>query len=759
MNRLFRIPLLGLALWLALGSTGGCSRAFYRKRADREAEQAIVDKSRDPRWNVGEFRLFPDPRSRFYDPYTPDKPPTPPDDPAANESAPQPQKPYCTLPAPVEGVGYRDLIPTFQPQIPPENTVTQVGLQDLSSSSENMPSAANPGDRTVSVFDPLLAPESPIGVLTPATAHQLALINSREYQEKKESLYLAALDVTLERYAFAPQWLVSQEALYEHIGRMLPGGDHPDHVVSRPGRPVGRPGRAGVNVVVPGASGNSTAPNGQTISPFIGPGPLPGAGVGVGVGRLLTTGGALLLRFANQTVFEFSGPFKGTHSDSTISLNAMQPLLQGAGKAVTLEPLTQAERNLLYEARSYARFQREFFVNIATGDRLLQGARLADEQRADDQADQPRKSLGFLPLIEQVQTLRNEQRNLVLLEAYERRFAAFHKAGEVSLIQLDQVRQNVALARSRVLRAQRRYFANLDRFKLQLGVPTNQPLGIDEQVLAPLTLDSEKCEIPNLPPSLDPLPFDAQQAETIALENRLDLMNARAALVDYWRKVAVSANGLLGILDLKYTGDWHTPDPLASSHPLDFRSQRSQHQLSLITELPLVRQKERNQYRATLIDYQVARRRLMKLEDTVRLEVRDALRKLYQARQDYEIQRNAVVLACRRVDQTRRMLALPPLPGEKREFGTNSARDLLEAQQALVNAQNRLVESLVDYQTANLELLRDLELLNTNDPAVIHYGIVNTATPAPAPIIENPDENLSNVVQGSWRAHRPDSDH
>ncbi len=722
------IRLLGVVLLLALGSSGGCSRAFYRNRADREAEQAIAEKTRDPRWNVGEFRVLPDPQSRFYDPYVLDNPPMPPDDLAANESAPRPQQPDFTLQAPVEGVGYRDLIPTFQPQpqTSAEDKVTPVGLQELSP----------PRHKTVSEFDPLLAPETPIGVLTPVNAYQLARINSRDYQDKKESLYLTALDLTLERYAFGPQWFVTQAAIYEHIGRTLSGGNRPDHVALRPGTQALRAGRVSGNVVNPGLSASSDANNGQTIGRFTGPGLLPG-GIGLGVGRLLTSGGALLLRFANQTVFEFSGPLKGTHSDSTISLNAVQPLLQGAGKAVTLEPLTQTERNLLYAARSYARFQREFFVSVATGDRLLQADRLAEEQEADESADPTRKRIGFLPLVEQLQILRNEQRNLVLLEAYERRFAAFQKAGEVSLIQLDQVRQNVASARSRVLRAQRRYFGNMDRFKVNLGVPTNQPLGIDEHVLAPLDLNIEKCEMPDLPPTLDPPPFDTERAEAIALENRLDLMNARAVLVDYWRKVAVAANGLLGVLDLTYTDEVSNPD--GSSRPFDFRGQRSRHQVSLITELPLVRQRERNQYRATLIDYQMARRRLMKLEDTVRLEVRDALRKLYQARQDYQIQRNAVILACRRVDQTRRILALPPPPGEKRELGTNSARDLLEAQQALVNAQNNLVQSLVDYQTANMELLRDLELLDTNDQAVIHYGIINAATPAPAPDIEKPD--------------------
>jgi len=44
-----------------------------------------------------------------------------------------------------------------------------------------------------------------------------------------------------------------------------------------------------------------------------------------------------------------------------------QPLLRGGGMAVALEPLTQSERNLLYEVRRFGRFNKEFFVQIAGG--------------------------------------------------------------------------------------------------------------------------------------------------------------------------------------------------------------------------------------------------------------------------------------------------------------------------------------------------------------------------------------------------------
>ena len=98
-------------------------------------------------------------------------------------------------------------------------------------------------------------------------------------------------------------------------------------------------------------------------------------------------------------------------------------------------------------------------------------------------------------------------------------------------------------------------------------------------------------------------------------------------------------------------------------------------------------------------------------------------------------QRDAVLLACRRVDQARRLLELPPRPGERRELGPNSARNLLEAQEDLVDAQNDLVATWVDYHVARLELLRDLELLDSMDTQLLAFQVDSGETamePGPA---------------------------
>ena len=60
------------------------------------------------------------------------------------------------------------------------------------------------------------------------------------------------------------------------------------------------------------------------------------------------------------------------------------PLLRGAGEHIVTEPLTQAERNVIYEMWDFERYKRTFAVDIAT--RLLQ--RSAPDGLAGEQQEQ-----------------------------------------------------------------------------------------------------------------------------------------------------------------------------------------------------------------------------------------------------------------------------------------------------------------------------------------------------------------------------------
>ncbi|MGE0375954.1 MAG: hypothetical protein AB7Q45_11120, partial [Planctomycetaceae bacterium] len=66
-----------------------------------------------------------------------------------------------------------------------------------------------------------------------------------------------------------------------------------------------------------------------------------------------------------------------------------------------------------------------------------------------------------------------------------------------------------------------------------------------------------------------------EQAVAIGLENRVDLMNRRAFVMDARRKVEVAANALQANLDLVVEGDINTPGPIGNTDAFEFRGEIS----------------------------------------------------------------------------------------------------------------------------------------------------------------------------------------
>jgi outer membrane protein TolC len=125
----------------------------------------------------------------------------------------------------------------------------------------------------------------------------------------------------------------------------------------------------------------------------------------------------------------------------------------------------------------------------------------------------------------------------------------------------------------------------------------------------------------------------------------------------------------------------------------------------LALDLPLERTAERNVYRESYIILEQAVRNVQGLEDQVKLEVRNRLRSLLESREGITIQYQAVRIAERRVKSTDLFL----------QAGRADVRDVLESSEALLNAQNALASALVDYRVSELELQRDLGVLEVDE--------------------------------------------
>jgi outer membrane protein TolC len=448
-------------------------------------------------------------------------------------------------------------------------------------------------------------------VISLAKALEIAALNSRDYQNQKESLYLSALSLTFQRFQFAPRFSGTLSGDYTFTG----------------------------------------VDNDQEAS----------ADSSFGFSWLFNTGTELSVSLATSLSKFLTGSPRSAAS-SFLSVAVTQPLLRGAGISVT-EPLVQAERNVIYEIRRFVHYRRIFFVSVLSG---------------------------YFRVLQNRQVVENEEVNYKNQDLLRERAEAWGEANRMDGVQVDQIRQAVLAAENSVVRAKQSYESSLDAFKITLGLPTACKLELDPTELANLReAGVVEVDVPE------------ERLIEVGLSHRLDLMTARDKVDDAARKVEVAANDLLPGLDLSAQLGAGTED----GKPLKFSQDATDISLGLELDLPLDRLSERNSYRERLIDQERAERDHADQRDRVVQQVRDAWRQYVQARQSYTIQKASVELAERRVDSTMMLL----------EAGRKEARDLLDAQQSLLGAQNSMARALVDYRAASLELARDMDILEVDE--------------------------------------------
>jgi hypothetical protein len=202
------------------------------------------------------------------------------------------------------------------------------------------------------------------------------------------------------------------------------------------------------------------------------------------------------------------------------------------------------------------------------------------------------------------------------------------------------------------------------------------------------------------------------EALNIARANRLDWMNNRAALVDTWRLVQYNANFLRSGLNLVFSGDMST----IGNDPVQFRAPTGSLRVGLQFDAPFTRLLEQNSFRQALINYQRQRRQLIQYEDSVQETLRQLLRNLELDKVNLEIQRRAVVIAIRRVDETQEVINKPPPPPQpgqeaSSQLGPTAALDLLSAISALTDSQNALMNVWLDYYATRMRLARELGVM------------------------------------------------
>ena len=160
----------------------------------------------------------------------------------------------------------------------------------------------------------------------------------------------------------------------------------------------------------------------------------------------------------------------------------------------------------------------------------------------------------------------------------------------------------------------------------------------------------------------------------------------------------IAANGLLPdlALDLGYTR--------AADLDSSFTNQRFEngsYHAGLSFTVPLQQVNERNSYRSAQFALASAERATEEFKDNLIVSVRGTFRELARRKQSLEIQTELIA------DQKRNV----KIAQLRFEQGNFSNRDVVEAQQSLLDAQNALIQEKVAYEIARLGLLKDLGIL------------------------------------------------
>ncbi len=196
-----------------------------------------------------------------------------------------------------------------------------------------------------------------------------------------------------------------------------------------------------------------------------------------------------------------------------------------------------------------------------------------------------------------------------------------------------------------------------------------------------------------------------EHAMMLALYQRLDLMNTRGELADLRRQIKLAADDLRAIVDIRAT------QVLAANRDTNnlfsVSADGSTSRLSIALDTPLNRRVERNNYRASLIDYQAGRRRLIGDEDSIKFEIREDLRQLRLRRNQYEIAVARAALAYERVVSTRLQLQLA--------VGNVVARDFLEAQTAYTSALTSVARDHLAFIRGRIDLFYDTESIRLDE--------------------------------------------
>lgn len=323
------------------------------------------------------------------------------------------------------------------------------------------------------------------------------------------------------------------------------------------------------------------------------------------------------------------------------------PLWKGAGIVVANNDLVDAARSARYARRELEQFKQTLAIDIVSQ---------------------------YYSLLQQKKAIRNFEIRLENAKKLRDQSEAMYRFGRVSKTDLFRAELQLTQAENDLLNARENLKVAEDQFKLELALPPEINLDIieDNRAFQPLAVDEA-----------------AYLAEV--KEKNILWQNTRDQFDDQKRRLHVAARELDPKLDL--TGEY-TMDETSEKLLEGYRKDPETWTAGIALEIPLDRQPLRTTYQKAVITFLQAERSINRSRDEL---VRQARRRMIGVRQA-EL---SVRLQQRGVEEAEKAVRL--LTYEYRQ-GKVANRDVIEAQNKLIAAQNALLRSLVDHTIARLEL-------------------------------------------------------
>lgn len=262
-------------------------------------------------------------------------------------------------------------------------------------------------------------------------ALDLAFRHSKDYQTRKERLYLEALSLTLDRYRYAPIFSFNSGGEYQW--------DMDDQFVTDMENLTG----------IDTPTQRVTASSSEMYQ----------ADTSLGVRYLLRGGGSVALNLTNNLRRFLSGDVSELSTGALIG-SITQPLLRDFGTAIETEALLQAERDLLYELRNFTRFRKSFAVQVASS---------------------------YYNVLLNRETTKNNYAGLLANNLSLERERAFQAEGLRTLLDVGRLEQATLQQDLRWTTSIARYQRSLDAFKILIGLNAEDAIILDDNEMTLIT--------------------------------------------------------------------------------------------------------------------------------------------------------------------------------------------------------------------------------------------------------------------------------